>query len=290
LIPAKVDLLELIAWDLDEYSYRNSAIKLGQEEFAKKLEQARQQLAQRKRYANCSALLAKETESIQHLFATHAQNTDLQKEYEGLDWTLGVIDLRCLLAFQRRLVFSPAHHCSPIPQQNNWPDLMSFAMGSRRPKEHRMICHYDTANGLDISLYSSNPDLQLRMNSTTGLDGSSPFSLHGGNPSFEVAQYRGRWFLRDGYHRAYRLLQAGISRLPAVVIYARAINEVGSTDPWFFSEDQLFSDDPPRVLDFLDERMVFRYERPALRKVIRIRIQESLEPFDETDEVQGEKI
>jgi hypothetical protein len=281
---------ELIAWDLDDYPYRDSAIKRGQDEFAKKLEQARQQLELRKCYADCPALLEEETENIQHLFSVHVQSTDLQKEYEGLDWTLGVVDLRRLLAFQRRLIFSPTSRNSSIPQRGDWPELISFAMGSRRATEHRTITHSGNSDGLDISLYSSNPDLQLRMNSMTGPNGRSFISLHGGNPSFEVAEYRGRWFLRDGYHRAYRLLRDGVHHIPAVVIYARTLKELGATEPWFFGEDQLFSEQPPRVIDFLDETLVLRYERPALHKVIRIRIQESLEPFDKTNEVQGEKI
>jgi len=78
--------------------------------------------------------------------------------------------------------------------------------------------------------------------------------------------------------------------MPSVVIRARTLEELGATEPWFFREDQLFSDRPPRVMDFLDERLVLRYERKALRKVIRIRVEESLEPFDEIEEVQGEKI
>jgi hypothetical protein len=96
--------------------------------------------------------------------------------------------------------------------------------------------------------------------------------------------------LRDGYHRAYRLLQAGVHRIPAVVIYVRTIGELGATEPWFFGEEQLFSDRPPRVMDFLDEDMVLRYERKTLRKVIRIRVEESMEAFDEADEVKGEEI
>lgn len=78
--------------------------------------------------------------------------------------------------------------------------------------------------------------------------------------------------------------------MPAVVIRTRTLEELGATEPWFFHEDQLFSDRPPRVMDFLDESLVLCYERAALRKVIRIRIEESLQPFDETDEVQGETL
>jgi hypothetical protein len=287
--PAKVEVRELIAWGLDEYPFRSRAINVAQETVATKIGQATQRLAEREHYANCLALVEEETESIRHLFVPHTQSTELQREYGGLDWTLGVVDLRRLLAFQRRLVFGPTHCLSPLPKQDDWQGLISFAIGSRRATEHHMITHADH-HGADIRLHSSNPDLQLRMNNPTDPDESSPFFLYGGTPSFEVAEYRGRWFLRDGYHRAYRLLRAGLHRIPAVVVYARTLNELGATEPWFFNEEQLFSDRPPRVLDFLDETLVVRYERPALRKVIRIRIQESLEPIDEIDEAQGENI
>jgi len=76
--------------------------------------------------------------------------------------------------------------------------------------------------------------------------------------------------------------------MPAVVIRTRTLEELGATEPWFFSEHQLFSDRPPLVTDFLDECLVLRYERTALRKVIRIRLEESLEPVDEI-ELQGEQ-
>jgi hypothetical protein len=290
LRPAKVDVHELIGWALDEYPYRSSTIGLRQEEFAKQVEQAQQRLAERKPYECCPALLAKETESIRHLLTTHAQRTDLQEEYEGLDWALGVVDLQRLLAFQRRLVFSYAQRHSSIPQQDDWSQLISLVLGSRRDTKHRIICNGKAADGLDVNLYSSNPDLQLRLNSKPGHSDLSPLSLYGGSPFFEVAEFRGRWFLRDGYHRAYRLLRAGVHRMPAVVIRTRTLKELGATEPWFFSEDQLFSDRPPRVMDFLDESLVLRYERAALRKVIRIRIEESLQSFDETDEVQGEEL
>jgi hypothetical protein len=224
-------------------------------------------------------LLAEETENIRHLLTEYAQRTDLQEEHEGLDWTLGVVDLRRLLAFQRRLVFSLTRQHSLIPQQDDWSELISLAVGSRRGTEHRFVRNCDATGGLDISLHSSNPDLQLRLNPKEGRDDRPPLSLFGGSPFFEVAELHGRWFLRDGYHRAYRLLQAGVYCIPAVVIYTRTVEELGATEPWFFNEGQLFSDRPPRVVDFLDESLVLRYERTALRKVIRIRIEESLEPL-----------
>jgi hypothetical protein len=281
---------ELIAWGLDDYPYRSSANGMGQEEFTKQVDRARNRLTECECYSSCPALLVEETEGIRHLLSEILQRKDLQEEHKGLEWTLGVVDLRRLLAFQRRLVFSPTRHPTPIPSQDDWPQLISLAAGSRRSTENHLVRHSNATGGLDISLHSSNPDLQLRLNPKIARGDLSPLCLYGGSPFFEVAELRGRWFLRDGYHRAYRLLRAGVYRIPAVIVYARTIEELGAIDPWFFSEDKLFSERPPRVMDFLDDSLVLRYERTALRKVIRIRIEESLEAFDETEEPQGEMI
>jgi hypothetical protein len=285
-----VDVHELIAWGLDEYSYRDSAMDLGRDELAKKIERAQQRLAEREYHANCPALLPEQTKNINCLLAECRRRSDLQTEYEDLDWTLGVVDLRRLLAFQRRLVFGTRRQLAPTLQQDNWPQLISLTVGPQRSTEHRLVRNRSSTGDLDITLHSSNPDLQVRLSPTTESGFQSPLSLYGGSPFFEVAELRGRWFLRDGYHRAYRLLQAGVHRIPAIVIYTRTIDELGATDPWFFNEEQLFSERPPHVTDFLDENLVLRYERTALRKVIRIRVEESLQAFDETDEVQGDEI
>jgi hypothetical protein len=243
-------------------------------------------LAGRERYVGCSALLAEQTENIKHLLTARTQRTDLQEEYRGLDWMLAVVDLRRLLAFQRRLVFNAALASRPMPRQSDWHQLISLALGLlQKDTEYHLALNKSVNGALDFALHSSNPDLQLRLNLNEGLRNHSPLFLHGGSPFFEVAELRGRWFLRDGYHRAYRLLRAGVHQLPAVVIRARSLEELGATEPWFFSEKVLFSDRPPMVMDFLDEKLVLRYERTALRRVIRVRIEESLQAFDEANEV-----
>jgi hypothetical protein len=286
---AKVDVHELIAWGLDEYSYRNRAIGDRQEKFTQQIELARQRLAERECYTSGTTLIETENEAIASLLAVAAQRIDLLEEYEGLDWTLGIVDLRQVLAFQRRLVFSSTQGHSPVPPQDNWPQLISLTLGPRRGTEHRILCNNNEAGGLNVTLFSGNPDLQLRLNKAEHND-RLPLALHGGSPFLEIAELRGRWFLRDGYHRAFRLLQAGVYCVPAVVIRTRTLKELGATEPWFFGEGDLFSDRPPRIIDFIDDALVLRYERVALRKVIRICIEESLQPINEIEEVQGEQI
>jgi hypothetical protein len=286
---AKVDVCELIAWELDEYGYRGSA-SVGQREIEAKVRAAKERLALRDGYVDCSALLSMETREIRHLLDAAAQRADLHAEYAGLEWALGVVDLRSVLAFQRRLVFGRGRAEAMGVRQDDWEQFVAVALGGDRSTECRVVRGEDDVDGVSFALYSNNPDLQLRLKPEMRESDRFPFEIYGGSPFFEVAEFRGRWFLRDGYHRAYRLLKAGVCCVPAVVIRARTIEELGATEPWFFGEEQLFSERPPRVTDFLDEGMVLRYERAALRKVIRVRVEESLEPFDEEDEVQGEEI
>jgi hypothetical protein len=280
---SKVSVHELIAWDLDDYPYRDAAAGVDSVKLGERTKWARAKLAERDRYAGTSALLEQETEEIQNLLKVAAQREDLQAEYENLDWTLAVIDIRRLLAFQRRLVFGFVSQAPILPERHDWPQLISLAIGSQRSTEHVVIHDRSEEDQLDIRLHSSNPDLRLRLHPKTKGGNLLPLSLYGGSPFFEVAEFRGRWFLRDGYHRAYRLLKAGVDRMPVVVIYARSIDELGATAPWFFNEEQLFSARPPQVTDFLDDNLILCYERAALRKVIRIHIEESLEPFDATE-------
>ena len=285
-----VTIHELIAWGLDDYSYRNSGMSLDKEEFAKALERAEHKLSERACYEPCNALMEAETKRIYELLSPHVERDDVRQEYDGLEWSVGVVDLRHVLAFQRRLVFDPEVTLREAPLQNDWPRLVSLALGSQRSTECTITSRKRDEGYMDVTLESRNPDLQIRLSPEAGQNGSAPLFLYGGGPFFEVAEFRGRWFLRDGYHRAYGLLQAGVFLIPAVVIRTRTIEELGATQPWFFSEEQLLSARPPRVMDFLENHLVLRYQRPRLIKTIRIRIEESLQPIRKEEEVQGDDL
>jgi hypothetical protein len=287
---SSVEVLELIGWGLDEYSFRSATADFRPEMLANKTQRAGEVLTERECHVDCDALLPEETNRIQHLLTLVSQRGDLRQEYEGLDWTLAVVDLRRLLAFQRRLILDPARPTLALINQDDWPRLISLALGTKRSTEHRLVRSKCGVDSLDVSLYSSNPDLQFRLVAKKSGAVLSSLSLHGGSPFLEVAKLRDRWFLRDGYHRAYNLLQAGVNCVPAVVIFTQTTRELGATEPWFFGEGELFSDRPPRVMDFLDEELTLSYERTRLRKVIRVRIEESLEPFDETKDLQGDEL
>ena len=266
----RVSIRELAGWGFDDYEYRP---KVSGSEAPSK---AAAVIARRSSLSQSNTVLAAETEVLRHGFETYAKREDLLSEMSGLTWSLGVVDLRALIAFQRRLSFDPRSAQPSVPTAGDWPALLKLSFGSPKPVECEM---FHDRSAKTVTLRSSNPNLHLRV----AMDPTHPLIVHGGGPFFEVALFRDRWFLRDGYHRAYALLQAQVFAVPAVIVEAKTIEELGADQPWFFPDEVLFSTTPPRVVDFLNEDLVLQYDRPALIKTIRIEMEETLSPAALTD-------
>jgi hypothetical protein len=258
-----IQTIELIAWDLDLYSCRPDP--------RAHASSARAALTKRLPYQPASAVCEAETQALHNCLLPHHSRPELHEEMQGLDFSLAVVDLRHLVAFQRRLSFNPALAPPNVPQQSDWPSLIHLAFPPLHPVSCDLIHDPQTST---FTLQTTNPNLHLRVTQNS----SSPLNLHAGSPFFEVAEYAGRWFLRDGYHRAYALLQAGIFLLPAVVIRARTLGELGATQPQFFPESILLSHHPPRLTDFLDPTLTLPYQRPPTVKTLRITIEETYAP------------
>jgi len=259
-----VRVRELSGWGFDSYKYRPDALE------PEKILRAANSVAQRSRFEQSNIILASTTEELRETFAICAKRPDLLSEMSGLSWSLGVVDLRCLIAFQRRLAFTE-NIAQAVPIANDWPALLAFSFGPPKSVEYEVIHNHSMDTFI---LQSGNPNLHLRITN----DPAYPLSVHAGGPFFEVACFRNRWFLRDGYHRAYALLKAHVFEVPAVIVEAATINELGANQPWFFSEEILFSDSPPQVVDFLNKDLVFEYDRPPLIKTLRIKMEETFKP------------
>jgi len=255
-----VHIRELAGWGFDNYEYRPKTLSPGK---------ATKVIAQRSSFEQSNVVLATETENLREMFAPYADRPDLLLEMSGLSWSLGVIDLRPLIAFQRRLSFD-ARIAQP-PVASHWPALFALSFGPPKGVEYDAVHDRSTET---LILQSDNPNLHLRVTN----DPAHPLSVHAGGPFFEVARFRNRWFLRDGYHRAYALLAAQVFFVPAVIVEATTVEELGANQPWFFSEEILFSNAPPRVADFLNDDLFLEYDRPALIKTLRIKMEETLTP------------
>jgi hypothetical protein len=255
----KMQIRELAAWGLDQDEYRATTYH-GDPDFARTL------VTRRTPFEPASALVESDDYWLQNRFAEQEQRADLCAEMAGLDWFLGIVDLRLLLAFQRRIILNSETQEAPVPNADDWFGLMDLCFGQPKP----VVC--DVVRGdISIVLRSMNPNLHFRFTENS----SSPIAIHSGSPFFEVAQYRDRWFLRDGYHRLFRCLRASVFQLPAVIVRARTLEELGAVRPWFFPEEVLFSTTPPRAVDFLDDALVIEYHRSPLMKTLRITVEET---------------
>jgi len=259
-----VRIRELMGWGFDANEYRPKLLEEGQ---LRRVEI----IARRSTFRQEDAILTYETETLRDIFSPHAERPDLLAEMSGLSWSFGVVDLRSLLAFQRRLAFPPGISEPTVPAAGDWPALFDLSFGPSKAIEYEAVHDRSTQ---EVILRSGNPNLHLRVTK----DLQHPVTVHAGGPFFEVASFRHRWFLRDGYHRAYALLRAGVFAVPAVIVEANTLEELGSNQSWFFPEKVLFSDAPPQVVDFLNEDLVLEYHRPALIKTLRIKMEETLSP------------
>ncbi len=206
-----LEVRELAAWDFDEPVDRGSLVG---EQLQNAARSAQRKFAERDPHRAESPIVLERSDSPDQLLATRKRAVADSGEFNDLAWELDVVDLRKLIAFQRRIAF--AGDRLQMKQDATWLQLL---------------------------------DLALPMNATS----KSPF--------IEVASYSGRWFLRDGYHRSFRLLKEDISFVPAVVVYAETLAQMGAVGSQFFPEEILFSTRPPMVTDFLDDAMMLRYRR-----------------------------
>lgn len=196
-----VRIRELTGWGFDSYEYRPELPERNM------LSDATDIVAQRSPLEQSNVVLARETEQLSEAFYPYKNRPDLLSEMSSLSWSLGVVDLRPLIAFQRRLVFPAQTVQASIPIARDWPALLALSFGPPKPIGCEII--HDRSNQT-VVLRSDNPDLHFRI--TT--DPSSPLNVHGGGPFFEVACFRDRWFLRDGYHRAYSLIKNHVFEVP----------------------------------------------------------------------------
>jgi hypothetical protein len=83
----------------------------------------------------------------------------------------------------------------------------------------------------------------------------------------QVAGLGGRYFLRDGYHRAYGLLAAGIRYAPALVKEFQSFEQV-ALPQGLLPQGAYLGDRPPLLPDYLDDRVAADTSLPVFQKMV----------------------
>jgi hypothetical protein len=189
----------------------------------------------------------------------------------------GLVDLRYVLSFQKAVSLEEIGKRVAAVSADDWKSLADVCLPVDGVEEE-LSGTYDR-DGHGLTLTSLNPNLRVGPVRTVVMpDGSGArligFALMFGTPHVHVVEYRGRYFLKDGYHRGYGLLSRGITRVPAIVERARTFGDVHGGATTLVSQEYLLGTHPPRLMDFHDPAVSATVCQQALRKAIRIRAED----------------
>jgi len=215
--------------------------------------------------------------------AEFMQRPDVQQNFAPHDWSVIALDLSVPILTYQTLVHSEdaVQRVSAVDIAD--PDAVFDACLPQSEKVELPGGFDPSQNAFTIS--SLNPNLRIasfEVVETPVLQGLTKrivgFSMSLGSSHIQITEYRGRWMIRDGYHRLFGLMARGAKMVPCVLIRARSFEETGAGRPGFFGFELLYSDRPPLLSDFHDDNYSVEVTTPAVRKVVRIRAEEFVVP------------
>jgi hypothetical protein len=190
-------------------------------------------------------------------------------------WHLGLVDISRVCAFQPAVHSADAHRRAAAGAE----DMVGLA-GITVPVVARtpLRASFDEARNAWV-IVSSNRNLRLIGRFTAPVPGSPLGGASGDPPGFgfvvtvvpsylQVAEFRGRYILRDGYHRALGLLTAGIRTVPALVCSVAAIEQLSV--PGALPQEAYMGDRPPVLADYLADDVAADVLLPASQKMVLI--------------------
>lgn len=220
-----------------------------------------------------------ETEIVQAITGRE----DIQATFAGLEWRPARVNLEKVLSYQQ-VINTDGLEDRIASVRTSVAALLDLCLPVEPTLTASSVAFDPDQHGVTIS--SLNPNLRLHPGfkvdpvQVSVAPGVAPrsmlqvsFLVEANRSYLQVAHFRNRYFLRDGYHRAAALLRAGISIVPCILIEARTIGELG-LQPGLFTPEIIFSDHPPRLTDFWDDAVSCDVAQPTMRKVIRAQTSE----------------
>lgn len=246
--------------------------------------EARHSLSMRLPYASPTPALGVLPAALQEQGALFCRRPDVVAAMQGLDWTLGMVDLREILGFQKMIVQEQAVERANAVDLANPQSLFSFCLPETTSLTTLTGAIDQDQKGITFS--SLNPNLRIgnclgtdvEFAAVPGAPGRKEkfigFAINFGVTFVQIAEYGGRWFVRDGYHRTYGLLRRGVYSIPSIFVRARNFQELGAAAAGFLPYEILFGERPPLLTDFLDDAVSVSTNQKATRKVVRITAEE----------------
>jgi hypothetical protein len=196
-----------------------------------------------------------------------------------------MVDLRRVLSFQKLINIDGLDE--RLALASTATGLLELCIPSEQPMP--TLGGFSDPDGKGFTISSFNPNLRIAGGQlaeahvapapdmpTVRMQAITVF-VHMGTSYLQVVTYKGRSFIRDGYHRAAGLFKRGHFVVPAIYIEAETFDQVGMV-AGALSYEVLYGDTPPALADFWDNDVSGDSIQPAVRKVVRVRGEEFVVP------------
>jgi hypothetical protein len=248
-------------------------------------ENARRRVQERSPVTTPAQPLLERPPEIDRKLLEVAARPDVKAGFAGLNWRPELVDLRAVFSFQKAV--SAAHVDSRVPKTATTDELFEVCLPTVAPAPPQGALTDQNGRGFTVS--AINPNLR-HAGSHVAVAMVSPgeglpavpmqaitLFVNMGSSFLQVASYKGRCFVRDGYHRSAALLRRGIHAAPCIFIEARNFEEL-SCPPGSLTFEILYGERPPTIADFWDDAVSTDGLQLAVRKVVRVTVEEFIVP------------
>jgi hypothetical protein len=234
-------------------------------EHAEKAQAAISAVQRRQAGVDQSGLLADVPEELQEYVAKF-QSLDSFKPFANEGWSIKIADLAKVCALQPVVFWdhAEARAVSASPE-----DMLSIAEVTLPiPGKTEIPVQFDQSRNTWM-ITSRNPNLKIVGHY------SGPFKGVTGCgflvtiiPSFvQVVLHRGRYLLRDGYHRSLGLLARDITKVPVLYREFSQYQNLG-LGPGMLPGESYLGEQPPLLEDYLDNEVATEVFLPASQKMV----------------------
>jgi hypothetical protein len=242
-------------------------------EYTARAQQARDAVASRAVGLNQDNLVANAPDTL-HEHIAALQNTNIGATFFQEGWNVALVDLRKVCVVQPT-VFTD--HAQERAQGVDPDDIVSIAAVSLPlPIAANLPAQFDQVKQAWL-FTSPNPNMKIAGHFANPVQpGFVAFGFIVAILSslMKVARFQGRYFLTDGYHRAYGFLKRNIPIVPVLVKELEGIEGLG-LPAGLLPEGAYLGDRPPVLPDFLDDTVSTDVALPASQRLIVIQALES---------------
>ena len=193
--------------------------------------------------------------------------TEAAAPYAAGDWSVKMADLTKVCALQPVVFWDHAEERAAVASADSVKSVAEVTLPL--PAEVHLPVQFDRSR-MTWMVTSRNPNLEFVGEfSAKPKTGVAAFGfMVAVMPSFvQVVLHRGRYLLRDGYHRSLGLLARGITRVPVLHKEYSEYDDLGLGQGMLAPESYLGSQ-PPLLADYLNEQVSAEVMLPASQKMV----------------------